>query len=216
MLVEERDGGVGLERRAAAEELVEHAPQGVHVGGGTRGPAQGPFGREVEARADDLAGGGERGARIVEEARDAEVADLQRAARVQQEVGGFDVPVHDALLVRGGEPGGGLRGELGHALGGERARDGQHPGEAVTLDQLHHQVQPVVVLTEVQDPYQVGVVETPGRLGLQAEPGGRRGVGVLGQQQLDSHRSGECLVVRTPDLSHSAAPDLNVQPVAAR
>ncbi len=214
--MEERDGGVGLERRSAAEELVEQTPQGVHVGGGAGGLAQGAFGREVEAGADDLAGGGERGAGVVEEAGDAEVADLQGAVGVQQEVGGLDVTVDDALRVCGGEPGGGLRGEIGHPLGGQRAGGGQHPGEAVAFDQFHHQVQPVVVLAEVQDTDQIGVVETPGGLGLQTEPGGRRDVGVLGQQQLDGHRSGERLVVRAPDLSHSTAPDLNIQPVAAR
>jgi hypothetical protein len=216
MLVEEGDGAVGLERRAPAEQLVEHAPQGVHVGGGAGGLPEGALGREVEAGADDLPGGGERRPGVVEEAGDAEVADLEGAVGVQQEVGGLDVAVDDALRVRRGEPRGRLGGQIGHPAGGQRARRGQHPGEAVALDQLHHQVQPVVVLAEVEHADQVRVVETPGGLGLQAEPGGRRGVGVLGEQQLDGHRSGERLVVRPPDLSHSTAPDLNIQPVAAR
>ncbi|GAA3308720.1 hypothetical protein GCM10020295_71480 [Streptomyces cinereospinus] len=169
MLVEDGDRGVGLERGVAGEELVQHAAQRVDVTGRARGPAERALRGEVEAGADDLAGGGERGGRVVQEAGDAEVADLQRAVGVQQQVGRFDVAVHDALLVGGGQPGGRLGGDPRHALGGLRARVGEHPGQAVAVHQLHHQEEPVLVRAEVQYADHVRVMQPPGGLRLQPE-----------------------------------------------
>jgi hypothetical protein len=160
------------------------------MGGWSGGAAQGAFGGEVEAGAHDLPGGGEGGAGVIEEAGDAEVADLQGVVGVQQEVGGLDIPVDDALLVGGGESGCGLGGDAGHALGRQRAGGGKYAGEAVALDQLHYQEQPVVVCPEVQHADHVRVVEAPGGLGLQPETVGGGGIGVLRTASAVSARNG--------------------------
>jgi hypothetical protein len=211
VLVEHRERGVRLERRASGEELVEHAAQRVHVRGRARGAAQGALGREVEAGADDLPGGGERGAGVVEEAGDAEAADFQSAVGVQQQVGGLDVPVHDALPVRGGQPGGGFGGGTGHPLGGQRTSGGKQPGDAVAFDQLHHQEHPVLIRAEVEHVDHMRVAEPAGGLRLQPEPRGGGGVGDLGEQELHGQRSAERLVEAPPHLPHRSPP---VQPPA--
>jgi hypothetical protein len=90
VLVQDRERGVGLERCAPGEQLVQHAAQRVRVRGRSGRPAQGALGGQVQTGADDLPGGGQGGGRVVEEAGDAEVTDLDDAVGVQEQVHGLD------------------------------------------------------------------------------------------------------------------------------
>lgn len=201
---------------SADGQLVEHAAQGVDVGGGGGGRADGPFGREVEPGADDLPGGGESGGGVVDEARDAEVAYAHGAVVVAEQIPGFDVPVHDALRVRRRQALAGLLGDLGQAFRRQWSAGGQFTGEAAAVDQFHDQKAAALPGAEVEGAHHVRVVQPCGGLRLHPEAGLRRGVGHIAQQQLDRDRPAEDFVLGPPDLAHPAPPDDRVQPVPIR
>ncbi len=213
MLVQRRGRRVGTERRVAEQQLVDDAAQRVHVGRGVGGAAQRPLGGQVEAGADDVAGRGQRGRGVVDELGDAEVADLDRTLRVQHQVARLDVAVDDALAVRGGQPGGGLAGDPGDLLGVDAFLGGQQVSEALPLDQLHHEEEPVLPRPEVEHGHQMRMAQPGGGLRLQPEAGGRRGVRLITQQQLHGHGTAQDLVRGAPHLAHAATTDGGYQSV---
>ena len=103
MLVGDRHRGVGLERRAAGEQLEEQAAGGVQVGPGVDVVTLGLLWGEVLGGADDGLGLGHRRVGVGHRAGDAEVHHLDLALGTDHDVGGFDVAVHDAHAVAVGE-----------------------------------------------------------------------------------------------------------------
>lgn len=213
MLVERRGGRVRAERRLAGQQLVDDTAEGVHVRRGIGRAAESPLGGQVQTRADDVPGRRQRRRGIVDELGDAEVPDLHRPVGVQHQVAGLDVAVDDALPVRRGQTGGGLARDVGDLLGVDRLLGLQQVPEAPALDQFHHQVEAVLPGTEVEHRHQVGVAQTRGRLRLQAEARGRRGVGLVAQQQLHRHGPPQDFVRGAPHLTHTATADGGYQPV---
>jgi hypothetical protein len=196
------------------EQPVEQDAEGIHVRGRLDAVVGEPFRGHVGGgaeqltarlgRATDPGGGG-----------DAEVDDLG-AAGGDDDVGRFDVAVHQPDRVRGGQCGGDLRSETQHL------RDGQRPDllDGRPVDQLHHDVRglPTVVdgLADVVDLGDVRVGQCRGHPGLVVDPvacllagGGRAG------QDLDRDQPVEHLVVAAPDHGRPAAADLLQDPVAA-
>ena len=94
------EGGAG-ERWFAGEAFEEHAGKGVDVGAGLDVTGPEPLGGHVGPGADGRAFGGQL--RIVRGAGDAEVDEVGKIVVRQQNVGGFDVTVHEAGLVGGVE-----------------------------------------------------------------------------------------------------------------
>ena len=86
-------GMVGGEGPAAGEQLEGDDGQRVAVAGVGRGVAARLLGRDVGRGAEDLPGLGQRG--LGRHRGDAEVADRQAAALVDEQVGGLDVAVDD-------------------------------------------------------------------------------------------------------------------------
>ena len=114
---------VPVPRWPSAQRLVEHEPEGVHVGAGIHRPALDLLGRQVLGGAEDQARPGELagvGAGLVERLGHAEVGDERPGRAVdqvvlgEQDVGRLDVAVDDADVVGVAQRGGGL------------AADGQH------------------------------------------------------------------------------------------
>ena len=96
-----RDEVGAEERQPAGDRLEQRDAERVEVGGDRDRRAGDLLGRHVRERADQAAG---LGLAEVDEVRDAEVAELRGAARVEEDVRRLDVAVHDAAVVRRLEP----------------------------------------------------------------------------------------------------------------
>ncbi|PNE33338.1 hypothetical protein AF335_10520 [Streptomyces eurocidicus] len=197
----------------SGQQLVEHAPQGVDVGGRAGRPPEGPLRGEVGAGADDLAHPGQGGRGLVDETGDPEVADLQRAVGVQHQVSGLDVPVDHTLPVGHRQAGRGLRGDGGGTGRVEGPARGQLLGQARAPDELHDQIEAPVPGAEVVDGDHLRVIQPGRRLGLQPESARRGLVAVAVQEELHRHLTAQHLVLRLPDFAHAAAAEKLPQPV---
>ncbi len=108
----------------------------------------------------------------------------------------------------------GRRERLGdlRAEGGGLARRERPAGEALPqvlpLDDLHHEVRLPVLLADVVDRDDPGVVQSRRGAGLLDEAGEALGIpqDVL-RQDLDRHLAREAAVAGTVDLSHAAGPE---------
>ncbi len=124
--------------------------------------------------------------------------------------------MNDALVVRGGEGVGDLRGQSQRIVG--RDRPALDPiGQGLTLEQLQHEVVDVVVVADVVQRADVRVIEVrdhPG-LALEALPGLRL-IGKMPRQYLDRDHAVETCVARAVDLAHSPLADLLDQAVVGQ
>jgi hypothetical protein len=89
--------------------------------------------------------------------------------------------------------------------------------QVLAFEQLHHQIgEAVVLLADVEDDGDVGVLECGGDLRLPFEPGqAPLGDGDLRRQHLHRDRAAQPLVDGPPDLAHAAPPDQGLQAVPA-
>ena len=207
---------VAGERRTPGDHLVHHDAERVEVAARVGLGALGLLRREVRRRAHHRAGLGEvRLGRRVEGPGDAEVGDLHRAVRADEDVRRLDVAVDEPGGVGEAEGGGDLAGDLGRLLRREVAVGAQDVGERAPVDVLHGDEVGRGVLAPVEHVDDVRVVEVGGRLGLAAEALDEVGVdGELGEQHLDRHLAIEQAVVAEEHVGHPAAPDALQQLVA--
>ena len=198
---------VGLDGRATGDELLRS-----HVGDGAAACGVGGLGWRRRAAAGG--GGVEVGFVQAELAGEAEVEDLDQAAVGEHDVGGFEVAMEDAELVRGGESVGGLyaRGEdeleAGWAFGDDLV-------EGLAGDVLHDDVRLVLTagvggcFAYVIDSADVRVVDGGGEASL-AE---LRSANLLDRQrasfeQLEDDRALQERVRRKVDDARPASADL--------
>jgi hypothetical protein len=130
---------------------------------------------------------------------------------LQQDVGGLQVPVEDAALVRMmhaprhlGQP---ARGDF-LVIRNPQSAIRNPPGEAAALDQFHREVVPALVLADLVDRDDVRVVEAGGRLGLGLEAldvTGRREL--AGEDHLQGDGTVEAHLPRPVHDAHAAAGD---------
>ena len=205
---------LAVERDVAGEHLVEHDAERVDVGLAVDVVAERLLGRDVVGRAEHAAVGGQ--AVVAQRAGDPEVRDLGRALRVEQDVLGLDVAVHDLVRVRAAE----RAGDLDRV--GQRLVDRQPPEpadavlERLALDVLEDDVGPVLVLAGVDHADDVRVRELRDRPRLAPEALELVGVGRhLPVQELDRHPALEVDVEGLIDRRHPSGADLGVEPVAA-
>ena len=196
---------LALEGRLAGEHLVGHDRERVDVGASGHVQARDLLRRHVGRRAEDLA---RRGHDRVGDVGHAEVHELRLPVGLDHDVGGLDVPVHDAGPVREVH-------RIGHR--GEQPQDGLGLDPALLADQLLQRPALDVLHDEVAVAHVVhaddgGVVEPTRGLRLAAEApqvlGRRLGGEVLGLDRLDRDRAGDDGVPGRVHPAHRALADL--------
>ena len=205
-LVEDRHQVVGVERPPAREQLVEHAADAEEVAPPVDLRSLHLLRGHVVGGAHDVAGARHGGGG---QARHAEVHDLHRAVLVDEDVGGLDVAVHDAGLVRVGQPGQDLHDDRHLPVVGHRRRRSHRLLEVLPLEQLHGDVgRAVGVGAEVEDRDHVGVGHLRHGLGFPREALDQLGVvGNLRHHDLEGHVALEDGVVGEVHHSHRALAD---------
>ena len=209
-------GVVTGERRAPGDHLVHHDAERVEVAARIRLGSLGLLGREVRRRTHHRPGLREvRLGRGIERPGDAEVGDLHRAVRADQDVRRLDVTVDEPGGVGEAEGGGHLAGDLGGLLGGEMAVGTQNVGQRPSVDVLHGDEVGRGVFPPVEHVDNVRMVEVRRRLRLAAEALDEVGVdGELRKEHLDRHLAVEQTVVAEEDVGHAAASDALLHLVA--
>ena len=151
--------------------------------------------------------------RLVQRLGDAEVGD-QRVPVREQDVGGLDVAVDDAVPV-------GVAQRVGHvAQDPQRLRHRQlavprEPGlERLALDQRHGVEQQVVRLAGGEQRHDVGMLERRGELDLAPEPVHAHGGRELRRQHLDHDLPAEARLLGDEHAAHGAAAQLALEQVA--
>ena len=145
--------------------------------------------------------------------RDPEVEDLDEVLTItsalDHEVVRFQVPVHDPVGVRLGQPGERLLEDLGDALGREWVLAGEQIGVGAPWDKLHREEERgVVLLPEVDDLDDVRVAQPRRALGLADEI--LRGdwvARVLGGHHLDGELTIEVGLVPLVHVAHPPLAD---------
>ena len=156
---------VAPERGDAGEHLVSHDAQAEEVGASIDSPAARLLRRHVCGRADRsdvlqrLCGVGRAGVRVHRvELGDPEVEDLHVAVARDEDVGRFDVAVHEAMRMRGVQ----AARDLAHIF--DRSRERERPamdlaGKCLPVEQLGHHVGCPVVTADVMNREDVRVGE---------------------------------------------------------
>jgi hypothetical protein len=146
-------GALSGERGFRGEAFVQQATQGVDVDAPVHGPAVEQFGGHISHGSDGLAGLSQRGLGApAEGAHDAEVHEIDEVAAAlagHEYVGGFDVPVHQVVIMSGVQGIGDLGDNVDSSLRAQRSVLGQKLGQVEALHKRHTQVQAPIDLTEV-------------------------------------------------------------------
>ncbi len=154
--------------RRPAQQVGEHDPEGVQVGGRSQ-PTAGDLllGGHVPRGPDNRTG---RGRRSCHDLRDAEVGDFDQAAGVKQDVVRFDVAVQDVPAVGVGQRRGNRQADR---AGGLRGHAGPPAGQRPPAQLLHDDQVQVVVGDVVVDPHHMWMIKGSEQLCFRREPRGR-------------------------------------------
>jgi hypothetical protein len=205
------------ERRRADENLEQHAAERVDVHPRVAAHAPDELRRHVVQRSEQLAGPGQlrRVARLDREAEVREEGVLAPATRRRQDVLRLDVPVHEAVRVRGVESGGDLGDEVRRARRFQRGLARDDLLQRRPVDVLHGDVQQAVVLADVIHGQHVRMLDRGHHLLLPAEARAeRRLVADVGAEHLQRDGPLERDLRRAKDDAHPASPQRGVDAVA--
>src|SRR4029079_1175394 len=202
---------LGVVGPPAGEDLEQDQAEGVDVALRRRRLAGQQLRRHVLRRA------GERRAAVGGRGGDPEVGDADVAVAVEHDVGRLEVAVNDAALVRGGDAGAQLAGDVDRLVRREDAEAAEQRREILAVDILHGQEAAAVGVAQVVEAADVLVGDLAGDAQLVVELGEARGVGggPLGQE-LERNRLVEGEVVGAVDLAHAAAAEQRDQAIARR
>ena len=204
-----------LEGRSACEGRVEQRAQGIDVGRWTDGvdlPGR-LLGRHVAGRAQDLPRGRQVAAatrypRCLDPLGQAEIGHPRAALAVDEDVRGLDVAMDHALPM-GIFDGLGHRGHQFRRFLGRQRPLGQPGGQALTVDVAHREVVLSLVLADLENRHDVGMVEQGRRLrlGMKAIVVGFRGQ-LSGENHFHRDDAVERNLAGLVDHAHAAAGDL--------
>ena len=203
---DDRLRGRPRERRLPHQHLVQDAAQGIDVAPGRDlALAHRLFRGHVVRGPERHAGLGHPGAAVgpAHGQRDAEVGD-NRAAVVQHDVFGLDVPVHDTVAMRVVEGLRHLGGDADRVLHGELALAREQVADALAFHVGHHVEDLAVRLPRVEEGQDVRMLQVGrgldfGQEALRADHGGE-----LGPQDLDGDLTVVAEVVRQVHRGHPA------------
>ena len=197
------------ERKSAGEHSEEDDAERIDVAGGAGGQAGRLLRRDVRRGAEHRAGFGER-ARVAHPGN-AEVGDLGAFLRVEQDVRGLQVAVHEPALVGMCEAGGDRDRDALCLVVREGPPGGEPLLEGAVRQVLEHHVRPAVRFAVVVERADVRVRERGHGPSLALEPGA---VGAR-CEHLDRDPAVELVVVGEPDGAHRPAAQRLEQPVPA-
>src|SRR6185437_12607669 len=207
------------EGRLPAGHLVEHHPQTEEIAAGVERFAARLLGRHVGGGAEGRTGAGERRRRgevgvgagqrgIIGaadaggELRQAEIEHLHAAALGDEDVAWLQVAVQNAFDVRGLQGIGDFDSPLYRLR--RRDRPARQPRvQRLALEQLHHEKGLALVLAELVQGADVGMVERRDRQRLALKTLTRGGAGGFGQK-LERDEAVQALVAGLEDLAHAA------------
>jgi len=207
--------GAAAESLAAGGHFVEHETERKDVGAGVEVVAANLFRRHVGgSSADDSDDrGGILGVAATGEAggykfSQAEIKDFGLATFCDEDIGGFDVAMHDAFGVSGIESFGDLDSQLQYFLKSER-RLMDVSAESFAVDEFHGDEGAAVLFADVVDGADTGVVEGGGGAGFAAEAFESLRVvrGILGEK-LESYEALEASVFGFIDDAHAPGADV--------
>ena len=201
-----------FERAAPGEELVEDEAERVDVAARRDFAAGELLGRHV---------GGRAGAqRFAGRSRQAEIGDADPAVAVEHDVGGLQIAMDDAAIVRRGQARAHLPRDLDRAVLRKAADAAEQRRQILAVDVLHRQERVTLELADVVDAAHVGVRHLPRHPDFGVELHQPRGIPVdLFGQELQRDRLAELEIVGPVDFAHPAlaqAPDDAVAAVEER
>ena len=161
--------GIGAEGRAAGERFVKNGPERIDIAGNGElaGFAAGLFGRHVAGGADDRTGDGEIGFEV-ELTREAEVGDAWFALFIDEDVGGLEIAMEDALLMGVVNGLGNFPDERGSLREGKGAC-AEGISETFAFDEFHGEEVVAVFPADFVNGNDVGMAEARDGLGLNFE-----------------------------------------------
>ena len=201
----------GLDRAPARVQLVEDEAERIEVAPDRGALAGELFGRHVSRRPRKVLGrGGLAGHRGQPEVRDARAAPA-----VEHDVGGLQVPVEDAAVVRRRQPGADLPRHVERLVRRKTSDALEQRGEVLAVDVLHREEVLAVDLGDVVHPAHVGVRDLArgadlGEESVEALPVRRE----RARQELQRDGLAELQVVGAVHLAHAAAADQSDDAVA--
>ena len=215
------DGAERLGRRAAPERrepgqhLEQDRAKAEDVGPVIDAKTTRLFGRHVRGCADDRGdlhaadgdGLGGVGRFRANQLRQSEVENLDSAFRGHEQIGRFDIAVHDAAFVRRRERAGDLDGIVDHQA--RRQRPPVHPlPQRLADEQLGDDPGEVALHADVVDREDVRVVQAARGARFLFEPALAIGIArECRRQDFDGHVAPELWVVCAIDLAHAADPE---------
>ena len=208
----DRAGALADPGDLARGDLEQHDAEREDVRATVDVAAEHLLGRHVGRRPERRAGASQL-AHVVEELGEPEVRHLGGALVRDDHVGGFEVAVEHALLVRVADRERDVAEDLHPAAQGESLAR-QERRERLADDELHGVVGQVAREPGVGDPHDVGVLETRGRLGLADEAFDESGPPGLAQD-LEGDQLAGGLAPRLEDDPHAASADLLEERVGA-